>query len=89
MQQLITIFMTLFLVGLADGTELATLLYASGRNPYKSAIFLIAAGAWVLSTGLAVIAGVKLGSVLSPVELKAVTGSVFILIGFWVLLQTF
>lgn len=89
MQKLIIIFMTVLLAELGDKTQLATLLFATDRNTDKFWVFLAAAGALVLSTGIAVIAGAKLTSILSPIVLKVVAGSGFVLIGFWMLLQTF
>lgn len=89
MQKLIIIFMTVFLAELGDKTQLATLLFATDRNTDKFGVFLAAAGALVLSTGIAVIVGAKLSSILSPAALKAVAGAGFVLIGLWMLLQTF
>lgn len=88
MQELIMIFLTVFLAELGDKTQLATLLYASGENASKTAIFIAAAGALVLSTGIAVVAGAKLASILSPIVLKTVAGCGFILIGLWMVVQT-
>lgn len=87
-QKLVIVFITVFLAELGDKTQLATLLYAADQNTDKTAIFFAAAGALVLSTGIAVIAGAKLASILSPIALKGVAGSGFILIGLWMLLQT-
>lgn len=88
MQKLIIIFVTVFLAELGDKTQLATLLYATDRNANKIAIFLAAAGALVLSTGIAVVAGAKLSAILSPIVLKSAAGCGFILIGVWMLVQT-
>jgi len=88
MQKLFIIFMTVFLAELGDKTQLATLLFATDRNTDKFWVFLAAAGALVLSTGIAVIAGAKLSSILSPLVLKAVAGAGFVLIGLWMLFQT-
>lgn len=88
MQKLIIVFVTVFLAELGDKTQLATLLYAADRNASKIAIFLAAAGALVLSTGIAVVAGAKLASLLSPKALKAAAGCGFILIGLWMVAQT-
>lgn len=88
MQELIIVFVTVFLAELGDKTQLATLLYAADRNASKFGIFFAAAGALVLSTGIAVVAGAKLASILSPRALKAVAGCGFILIGLWMVAQT-
>lgn len=88
MQTLIMIFVTVFLAELGDKTQLATILYAADRNASKIAIFLAAAGALVLSTGIAVVAGAKLASILSPTALRAASGCGFILIGLWMVAQT-
>jgi putative Ca2+/H+ antiporter (TMEM165/GDT1 family) len=88
MQKLFIIFMTVFLAELGDKTQLATLLFATDRNTDKFWVFLAAAGALVLSTGIAVITGAKLSSILSPLVLKTVAGAGFVLIGLWMLFQT-
>lgn len=72
---------------LGDKTQLATLLYATDQTINKTAIFLVAAAALVLSTAIAVIVGMKLAAILSPVVLKGVAGFSFILIGLWMLFQ--
>ncbi|MCG3111026.1 MAG: TMEM165/GDT1 family protein [Candidatus Manganitrophus sp. SB1] len=51
MQTLIMIFVTVFLAELENKTQLATILYAADQNANKTAIFIAAAGALVLSTG--------------------------------------
>jgi putative Ca2+/H+ antiporter (TMEM165/GDT1 family) len=88
MQKLIIVFVTVFLAELGDKTQLATLLYAADRNASKISIFFAAAGALVLSTGIAVVAGAKLASILSPTALKSAAGCGFILIGLWMVAQT-
>ncbi len=88
MQTLIMIFVTVFLAELGDKTQLATILYAADQNANKTAIFIAAAGALVLSTGIAVVAGAKLALILSPVVLRGAVGCGFILIGLWMVVQT-
>ncbi|MCG3113239.1 MAG: TMEM165/GDT1 family protein (plasmid) [Candidatus Manganitrophus sp.] len=88
MQKLVIIFITVFLAELGDKTQLATLFYATDQNVGKTGIFFASAGALVLSTAVAVIFGGKISSIVSPIVLKAISGSGFVLIGFWMLFQT-
>jgi putative Ca2+/H+ antiporter (TMEM165/GDT1 family) len=59
MRQLLVIFTTVVLAELGDKTQLATLLFAADEKaPSPMLVFLAAAGALVLSTAIAVIAGI-------------------------------
>lgn len=87
MQKALLVFMTVFLAELGDKTQLATLLYAADRDADKRAVFIAAAGALLLSTAIAVVAGEKLGALLSPTLLKGLAGAGFVAIGAWMLLQ--
>ena len=76
-----TIFLTVFLAELGDKTQLATLLFASDANASRMMVFLAAASALVLSTGLAVILGAGAEKYLSMLPLKLIAGIGFVLIG--------
>ena len=57
MLKLATIFAIVFMAELGDKTQLATLLFASDRNLHPFMVFLAAAGALVVATGMAVLLG--------------------------------
>jgi len=77
----ITIFTTVFLAELGDKTQLATVLFASEPNSNRYFVFLAAAAALVLSTGLAVLLGAAGEKYLSMLPLKLIAGLGFIIIG--------
>ena len=81
-----TVFATVFLAELGDKTQLATLLYASDVERSRLVVFMAAGSALVVSTGVAVIAGQALGSLLSPEIMRRVAAVGFIAIGLWMLL---
>jgi putative Ca2+/H+ antiporter (TMEM165/GDT1 family) len=81
-----TVFATVFLAELGDKTQLATLLYASDVERSRAVVFMAAGSALVVSTGVAVIAGQALGSLLSPEIMRRVAAVGFIAIGLWMLL---
>lgn len=83
MEQLITIFITVFLAELGDKTQLATVLFAADKQHHPFMIFLAAATALVASTGLAVALGTAAEAWLSMVPLKLVAGIGFVAIGLW------
>lgn len=87
MRPIWTIFITVFLAELGDKTQLATLLFAADSAVGKINVFLAAAGALVLSTAAAVVAGTALAGIVSPTILQGAAGVGFILIGFWILLH--
>ena len=81
-----TVFATVFLAELGDKTQLATMLYASDVERSRVVVFVAAGSALVVSTGVAVIAGQALGSLLSPEIMRRVAAVGFIAIGLWMLL---
>ncbi|WP_259781688.1 TMEM165/GDT1 family protein [Aestuariispira ectoiniformans] len=83
MQQLIPIFLTVFLAELGDKTQLATVLFATDKQHHPFLIFLAAAAALVASTALAVALGTMAEKYLTMIPLKLVAGIGFILIGSW------
>lgn len=89
MKPIWTIFITVFLAELGDKTQLATLLFAADPAAGKMNIFLAAAGALVLSTAIAVVAGTALTSIVSPTILKGAAGVGFVLIGVGMLAQLY
>ena len=89
MLKLATIFAAVFLAELGDKTQLATLLFASDRAQNPVLVFLAAASALVVATGLAVLVGSLGARYLEMVPLKLIAGVGFIAIGGWSILEHF
>src|SRR3546814_11034393 len=83
MTQLLAIFATVFLAELGDKTQLATLLFAAGRETPPVMVFLAVAAALVLSTAVAVVLGVTAERYLAMVPLKLIAGIGFVALGLW------
>ena len=83
MKQLLIIFITVFLAELGDKTQLATLLFATNKEIQPALVFLAAAGALVVATGIAVFLGATAGKYLTMIPLKLIAGLGFIAIGAW------
>ena len=83
MNQLLVIFVTVFLAELGDKTQLATVLYAADSQQSRWLIFFAAAGALVLSTAIAVVAGTFAQEYLKTIPLKLIAGLGFLAIGAW------
>ncbi len=89
MLKLATIFAAVFLAELGDKTQLATLLFASDRAQNPVLVFLAAASALVVATGLAVLVGSLGARYLETVPLKLIAGLGFVIIGGWSILEHF
>lgn len=83
MSQLLIIFATVFFAELGDKTQLATVLYAADSQQSRWLIFFAAAGALVLSTAIAVVAGTLAQEYIKNFPLKLIAGIGFVLIGAW------
>jgi putative Ca2+/H+ antiporter (TMEM165/GDT1 family) len=83
MSHLLAIFATVFLAELGDKTQLATVLFAAGRESPPLMVFLAAAAALVLSTAAAVALGVAAERHLAVVPLKLIAGIGFVALGLW------
>lgn len=83
MSQILAIFVTVFLAELGDKTQLATVLFAAGKETPPLTVFLAAAAALVLSTALAVALGVAAERHLTMIPLKLVAGIGFVVLGLW------
>jgi putative Ca2+/H+ antiporter (TMEM165/GDT1 family) len=83
MSQILAIFATVFLAELGDKTQLATVLFAAGRETPPLTVFLAAAAALVLSTAVAVVLGVTAERYLSVLPLKLIAGVGFVVLGLW------
>jgi len=82
---LITVFATVLLAELGDKTQLSTMLYASGAQNSKWAVFLGAAIALVTSSALAVFVGSLIGSHVNASLVGRVSGAGFVAVGVWTL----
>ncbi len=89
MMKLASIFAIVFLAELGDKTQLATLLFASDRDQHPVLVFLAAAGALVVATGLAVAVGNYGARYLDALPLKLIAGIGFIVLGGWSILEHF
>jgi putative Ca2+/H+ antiporter (TMEM165/GDT1 family) len=81
------VFISVFLAELGDKTQMATLLFASEGELNRWGVLAAAAGALVVSSVLAVIAGAWIGAWLSPRHLRLAAGLGFVAIGAWILLR--
>jgi putative Ca2+/H+ antiporter (TMEM165/GDT1 family) len=84
---LLTVFTTVFVAELGDKTQLATLLFASGREISKLTVFVGAALALVLTSAIGVLAGSLVAEYASEKHLRYVAGIGFIAIGIWTLVK--
>jgi putative Ca2+/H+ antiporter (TMEM165/GDT1 family) len=83
MRVALVIFATVFLAELGDKTQLATLLFAAGRQASPIVVFVAAAAALVTATALAVVLGTVAERYLAMIPLKLIAGVGFVLIGGW------
>jgi len=83
MASIFVIFFSVFLAELGDKTQIATLLFATNSKVSPLSIFLASAGALVLSSLIAVLAGTLAKTYLQQIPLKLISGICFILIGMW------
>ena len=87
MWNLASIFAVVFLAELGDKTQLATLLFASDAKASPVGVFVAAALALCLSTGLAVLLGTIGARYLDGLPLKLIAGIGFIAIGAWYVIE--
>jgi putative Ca2+/H+ antiporter (TMEM165/GDT1 family) len=83
---LFTTFGMIFLAELGDKTQLATFCFAA-ENESGLAVFLGSAGALVLTSFLAVVCGSFVCRVVPTNYIKIGAGSLFILLGLWIILS--
>lgn len=83
MKIFLTAFITIFLAELGDKTQIATLLFATGKEHSKLLIFFGAAMALVLTSAIAVLVGNTLSQFISEKTLKIIGGAGFIIVGVW------
>ncbi len=82
---LLTTFGMIFLAELGDKTQLATFCFAADSKS-RIAVFIGSAGALVLTSLLAVLFGTVVSRVVPTLYIKIGAGSLFILLGLWMLL---
>lgn len=87
MNQLITMFVTIFIAELGDKTQIATLLFASERENSPWVVFAASASALALGAAVSVALGALGGRWLQDVPLKLIAGVGFIAIGAWSISQ--
>jgi len=87
MNDLLAMFVTVFLAEFGDKTQLATVLFASERKLSPLLVFVASGGALLLSTALATFFGTVASRYLAGVPFKLIAGIGFILIGGWTVLQ--
>ncbi|MFO1154870.1 MAG: TMEM165/GDT1 family protein [Rhodospirillales bacterium] len=87
MWNLASIFAAVFLAELGDKTQLATLLFASDGKSSPFGVFMAAALALCLSTGIAVLLGSVGARYLQGIPLKLIAGIGFIAIGLWTIVD--
>lgn len=83
MKALLVMFLTVFLAELGDKTQLATVLFAAGRQLSPWLIFLASASALVSSAAIAVLLGTMAAQHLAILPLKLIAGLGFVAIGVW------
>ena len=66
MRSYAAVFVSVFLAELGDKTQLATLMFATNPDVNRTGVFLAAAAALVISSGLAVLVGSQFGMAPSP-----------------------
>jgi putative Ca2+/H+ antiporter (TMEM165/GDT1 family) len=80
-----SIFAAVLVAEMGHKTQLATVLFASDRTLNPFMVFIAAASALVLSSGIAVVAGSLASRYLETMPLKMIAGIDFIAIGVWTL----
>lgn len=87
MKLFFTVFTTIFLAEIADKTQIATMLYASGADNNKLVVFCAAAAALITATALAVFLGTALSQYVNETIMIRVAGAAFIAVGLWTMVQ--
>jgi putative Ca2+/H+ antiporter (TMEM165/GDT1 family) len=87
MKAYLAVFLSVFVAELGDKTQLATVLFATDAALSRWGVLAAAAGALVLSTVLAVVAGSVLGARIDGRRLKTVAALGFVAIGLWMLVR--
>ena len=83
----LTVFAAVFIAELGDKTQIATILFASGKQTNKLAIFIAASLALIVTSAIAVTAGGLLSHYVNERFLRMIAGIGFIVIGTLTLLK--
>ncbi|MCR4297914.1 MAG: TMEM165/GDT1 family protein [Gallionella sp.] len=79
------VFASVFVAEMGDKTQLATMLFASGKEAGKWAIFLGASLALIAASGIGVLVGSALSNYINEKYLHYAAGMGFVIIGIWTL----
>ena len=83
----LTVFGAIFIAELGDKTQLATMMFAADKQVSKWTIFAGASVALVAASAIGVLAGHLLSQYLDEKVMSYVAGSVFVLIGVFILVR--
>ena len=89
MSAFFAIFFAVLLAELGDKTQIATLLFSTNSKLSPLSVFFASAGALVVSSAIAVLAGTFAKTYLQQIPLKLISGIVFILMGGWTIYEYF
>jgi len=81
------VFASVLVAELGDKTQLATLMFASNKDSPRLLVFAASAGALVVASAVAVLAGAFVCQHVSPKVLSWVAGVGFVCIGLWTIAQ--
>jgi putative Ca2+/H+ antiporter (TMEM165/GDT1 family) len=84
----LTVFGAIFIAELGDKTQLATMMFAADKQVGKWVIFAGASAALVAASAIGVLAGHLLSQYLDEKVMGYVAGSVFVLIGVFMIIKT-
>lgn len=82
----LTTFMTIFIAEIGDKTQFAAFAVAS-QTRSTFTVLLATVSALAIAGSLGVVGGALLGRFIDPMKMKYISGSAFILMGFWVLFK--
>jgi len=88
MKLFLTVFTTVFIAEIADKTQLATLLYASGAQNNKLVVFFGSSLALVAASALAVFLGTALSQFVNEKIMLKIAGIAFIAVGLWTMIRS-
>ena len=89
MQQMIPVFLTVFLAELGDKTQLATVLFAGDKDRDPWLVFAASAGALVLAAAIGVLLGAAAAKYIDGIPIKLIAGLGFVAIGVWTIWSHF
>ena len=83
----LTVFGAIFIAELGDKTQLATMMFAADKQVSKWVVFAGASAALVTASAIGVLAGNLLSQYMDEKVMSYVAGSVFVLIGVFILVR--